>query len=128
VKKSVYAFMAIFLLAAIPHWVAASESVCADDKRVIASCFDVAGRLSIHANLRPYLHVPKTRRILGIALAADAVDGKYMWPENIERNMTPEKDIWGNYRVCPLTSAQAGTQQLVCIDAVSDMRVQPVTR
>ena len=123
-------YMRIALIAGVLHplSVYANESVCADDKRVIAPCFDVSGRLSIHANLRPYLHVPKTRRILGIALASDTVDGKYMWPENIGRNITPEKDIWGNYRVCPLTSAQAGTQQLVCIDAVSDMRVQPVTR
>src|SRR5215469_1071606 len=48
--------------------VAAAETLpCKQDPRLIQQCFAVHGRLSVHANMRPYLWPIGTNRLLGVA-------------------------------------------------------------
>src|SRR5215469_1445078 len=53
---------------------AAAETLpCKQDPRIIQQCFAVHGRLSVHANMRPYLWPIGTNRLLGVASPDGAI-------------------------------------------------------
>src|SRR5215472_5616632 len=59
---------------------AAAETLpCKQDPRIIQQCFAVHGRLSVHANMRPYLWPIRTNRLLGVA----SPDGAIIMPPEL---------------------------------------------
>ena len=77
----------------------AEEPPCRRDPRIVVQCFTVRGRLSIHANMRPYLWPVGTKRLLGIANPQSSA----VMPlelEGIFKRRIEDQAI-GDFEVCP---------------------------
>ncbi len=103
----------------------AAENLCESDKRVVASCFDVHGRLRINANLRMYMWPVGTDRMLTVRYASDRAESDPPLPANVAEIMKPGTDIFADYRVCPLTKYEPGKRQTVCVSSASRIVVRP---
>lgn len=103
---------------------------CANDKHVVEACFDVHGRISVHANSRVYLWPVGTRRIYGIEYPPDLRLPDLPLPGNVDRAVfTPTKsgigvDVFGDFRVCPFTHDEPGKMRFVCIDSATHLRTE----
>src|ERR1019366_9201353 len=105
----------------------AAANDCADNQQVVATCYNVHGRIRINANMRPYLWPAGTKRLLGIALQSDASDADYFWPDNVAKSIGLDKDVFGDFRVCPFTLGKKGIMQMVCIDSATRLIVKSQT-
>lgn len=94
---------------------------CKSNPQLIAACFTVHGRLSAY-NGTPSLRIWPigTRRLLGILADEDLL----AIPENIRNEVGFGKDIYGDFSVCPFTESKPGQMQFVCVEAMSNVRVQ----
>lgn len=101
-------------------------STCEEDKRVVAPCYDVRGRLQVHANSRLYLETEG--RLLGVALQSTASDAAYFLPENTMKMVSPKADVVGDFVVCPFTRYRAGKMQQVCIESAGSVMVEAVKK
>ena len=95
---------------------------CKDDSRLAGQCFVVHGRLSVRANMRPYLWPVGTRRLLGIA----DPDGEIVMPADLERLFAAHLDrqAFGEFEVCPYSRQRPGIMQMVCIASVRHLVVR----
>ena len=109
--------LAAGLLVAAGSVQAAERQPCKDDPRVLERCFTVHGRLTVHANMRPYLWPVGTKRLLGIA----DPDGAIIMPPELETAFASDlnREAFGDFTVCPFTREAAGHLRLVCIESVS---------
>jgi hypothetical protein len=100
----------------------AQTPACKGDARLIGQCFVVHGRLSVHANMRPYLWPVGTRRLLGIA----SPDGAIIMPAELQSLFAAHLDrqAFGDFEVCPFTRQRPGVMQMVCIAAVTHLAVR----
>ena len=91
----------------------AVEAECERNSAIVGPCFAVGGRLSIAANLRPYLRATGTGRLIGIA----APDGAMIMPTELKALFKGHLDqqAVGEFLVCPFTPYRRGTMQLACI-------------
>lgn len=103
----------------------AENSVCSEDKNLINACYNVHGKIIMHANLRPYLHLSENDRWLGIVQRSDDINAGYYWPSDIEKVFDYDTDVWGDFRVCPFTPDEPGKMRFVCIDSVANLKPQP---
>jgi hypothetical protein len=94
----------------------AENHFCADDKRVVAECYDVHGRLALHANMRLYLWPTGTKRLLAISYKPNAPQTDPLAPPELIKVLSPTTDILGDFHICPFTPEKPGRQQIVCID------------
>ena len=97
------------------------KSGCKSNPQLVAACFTVHGRLSAY-NGTPSLRIWPigTHRLLGVLKDEDPV----VIPESIRNEVGFEKDIYGDFVVCPFTQSKPGQMQFVCVEAVSNVRVQ----
>ena len=91
---------------------------CKADKRVVAACFKVHGRLSNwNGNPTRRIWIIGTKRVLGIredtALPLALTSRKADF-DNVET---------AEFEVCPLTRERKGWMQIVCVASVSDVRM-----
>ena len=94
---------------------------CKSNPQLIGACFFVHGRLSAH-NGTPSLRIWPigTHHLLGVLKDEEPLS----IPENI-RNLTGfDKDIYGDFLVCPFTKTKPGYMQFVCVEAASNVHVQ----
>jgi hypothetical protein len=103
----------------------AADNACESDKRVVASCFDVHGRLRINANLRLYMWPVGTDRMLTVHYASDRPEADPPLPSNVAEVMKPGADVFADYRVCPLTKYEPGKRQAVCVASASRIVIRP---
>jgi len=91
---------------------------CKADKRVVAACFKVHGRLSNwNGNPTGRIWVIGTNRTLGIR-----EDTKY--PVSLRNRLGNFDDVViGDFDVCPLTRERKGWMQIVCVASVSGIKV-----
>ncbi|HXJ02775.1 MAG TPA: hypothetical protein VNH44_16260 [Micropepsaceae bacterium] len=122
------AFLAGFVLlaAGLAQASYAAETVCEMDRRVVAACRDVHGRLRVNANSRVYLWPVGTSRLLGIAFASDAPNADFFLPDNVRSMLTPTMEVWGDFRVCPFTAQKSGNLQIVCVERASRLAVRAI--
>jgi hypothetical protein len=126
--KHAFAATILFCFLSCSAKAADAEGICAHDSRVVEPCYNVHGRLAFYMNMRAYLGVPETKRRLGIVFSSVPLDSPYIWPSIIDKTLTPDNEIWADYRVCPFTPQKPGVMQMVCIDAVSNMHVVPLDK
>jgi hypothetical protein len=90
---------------------------CRAQPSLVGKCFQVYGRLALY-NGAPTIRLWRagTKRVLGIS-GSYARDGYSSIPEDLERQLSWEKELWGEYLVCPYTRRRPGEMQLVCIEA-----------
>ena len=116
-RRTLRAALAAGLLIAAGSLQAAERQPCKDDPRLLERCFTVHGRLTVHANMRPYLWPVGTKRLLGIA----DPDGTIIMPPELEAAFASDlnREAFGDFAVCPFTREAAGHLRLVCIESVS---------
>ncbi len=87
---------------------------------VTGKCFSVHGRLSVY-NGTPSIRLwpTGTKRLLGIIDPNDVSNapGPSVLPLEIKNKLDWDKDVLGDFFVCPLTRQQTGRMQTVCIDS-----------
>lgn len=122
-------FRAVLLLTVIVLFcpTVAQAVSCAQDNRVVGSCYDVHGHLAIYANMRPRLQPDGTEDLLAIVPASGLETGEtdYYWPHEVGEILSTDVDIVADFHVCPFTLPEAKKMQFVCIEAVSGMKTEP---
>jgi hypothetical protein len=100
----------------------AETPACTQNTQLVGQCFTVQGRLSVHANMRPYLWPSGTHRLLGIA----STDGAIIMPPEIERIFASppfDRQLFADFDVCPFTRPRPGIMQMVCIAAARHLKI-----
>ena len=101
----------------------AATPACTQNTHLVGQCFTMQGRLSVHANMRPYLSPIGTHRLLGIA----GPDGAIIMPPEIARIFASppfDRQLVANFEVCPFTRPRPGTMQMVCIAAARNLKIR----
>jgi hypothetical protein len=93
----------------------ATGNACESDKRVVAECFDVRGRLRINANGRMYIWPVGTDRMLIVQYDDATAQPDPALPANVASALKPGTDVFADYRVCPLTKYEPGKRHAVCV-------------
>src|SRR5262252_9259207 len=123
-------FFVISLLAITPP--AASRinrepQTCRSRADVVGKCFRVHGRLSVY-NGTPSIRLwpSGTKRLLGIIDPNDTSNapGPSVLPEEIKSKLDWDKNVVGDFLVCPLTRSQPGKMQTVCIESGKNLIVR----
>lgn len=101
------------------------EKSCSQHPQLIGKCFVVHGRLSVY-NGAPALRLWKigTRRMLGISEQRFGVAGYRNLPQDIERQVSQDVAIFGDFLVCPFTRERPAEMQLVCIESGKNLVVR----
>lgn len=104
---------------------ATSVGSCRQHPQLIGSCFNLRGRLSVY-NGAPAIRLWKvgTRRMLGISEQRFAQPGFRNIPEEVEKQLNGDVEIFGDYTVCPFTKAKVGEMQLVCIERAKNLIIR----
>lgn len=101
------------------------EKPCRMHPQLVGRCFTLRGRLSVYSG-NPSLRIWRigTRRILGVSELRFAMPGYRNVPENVEKAITQDVAILGDFLVCPFTRSRPREMQLVCVESVRNMVVQ----
>ncbi len=121
-----YVLFTLAILLASSNVLTVSERVdmqlgCKINPQLVGPCFTVRGRLSTY-NGTPSLRVWPigTKRLLGVV-----EDEKLLSvPSNIRKLVGFDKDVYGDFLVCPFTAQEPNHMQFVCIEAASNVRIQ----
>lgn len=113
-----YAAVLIVLLSASLFGDDSVNPSCKADKRVVAACFKVHGRLSNwNGNPTGRIWIIRTKRMLGIREDTSL-------PKALERTRPDFDDVsTGDFEVCPFTRERKGWMQIVCVASVSNIRM-----
>jgi len=94
---------------------------------VVGKCFNVHGRLSVY-NGTPSIRLwpMGTKRLLGVIDPNDVSNapGPTILPVDIKSKLDWDKDVIGDFMVCPLTRPQSGRMQTVCIASGKNLTVR----
>ncbi len=100
---------------------------CRARSDVAGKCFIVHGRLSVY-NGTPSIRLwpVGSRRMLGIIDPKDVsnASGPSVLPEAVRTKLDADKDVFGDFLVCPLSPRRTGRMQTVCIESGKNLRVQ----
>jgi hypothetical protein len=110
--------VAIILYCAVGFADDSVNSACKADKRIVAECFSVHGRLSNwNGNPTQRIWIIGTRRMWGVREDTAL-------PKSLEEKLGNFEDVaTGTFEVCPLTREQKGRMQIVCVASVSGITV-----
>ncbi|HYW69667.1 MAG TPA: hypothetical protein VE961_01455 [Pyrinomonadaceae bacterium] len=107
---------------------AAEPQSCRSRSDVAGKCFNVHGRLSVY-NGTPSIRLwpAGTRRLLGVIDPNDTSNapGPSVLPLDIKSKLDWDKDVFGDFLVCPLTKAQPGHMQTVCLESGRNLSIHP---
>jgi hypothetical protein len=94
---------------------------------VTGECFNVHGRLSVY-NGTPSIRLwpMGTKRLLAVIDPNDVSNapGPTVLPVDIKSKLDWDKNVFGDFRVCPLTRPQSGRMQTVCIESGKNLIVR----
>ena len=100
---------------------------CRSRPDVVGKCFRVHGRLSVY-NGTPSIRLSPSgsKRLLGIIDPNDTSNapGPSVLPEAIKARLDWDKDVFGDFLVCPLTRSHPGKMQTVCIESGQNLAVR----
>ena len=103
--------------AASAQSVGAPALPCRAQPSLVGRCFSVRGRLSLY-NGAPTIRLWRagTRRMLGVS-SSYAREGYSSIPEELEKQLSWETELWGDFLVCPFTRRRPGEMQMICVEA-----------
>jgi hypothetical protein len=110
----------VFLLA-LSNGEAIKNDTCAcrGDRDVVGPCFTVHGRIRIRAGAPSVsIWVVGTRHHLGVSESH-----RCSLPTGLERRLTLDVSVFGDFTVCPYTREHPGKMQLVCILGARNLAV-----
>jgi hypothetical protein len=122
----------IFFLLLLPTVLGSSRSIpeaqsCRKRPDVSGKCFNTHGRLSVY-NGTPSIRLwpMGTKRLLGVIDPNDvsSAPGLTILPVDIKNKLAWDKDVFGDFVVCPLTRPQSGRMQTVCIASGKNLVVR----
>jgi hypothetical protein len=89
---------------------------CRAQPSLVSKCFTVRGRLSLY-NGAPTIRLWRvgTKRMLGVSSSYSQA-GYSSIPEEIEKRLDWETEVWGDFLVCPFTPLRAKEMQMICIE------------
>ncbi|MCA1634467.1 MAG: hypothetical protein LC802_12425 [Acidobacteria bacterium] len=89
---------------------------CRAQPSLVGKCFTVRGRLSLY-NGAPTIRLWRagTRRMLGVS-GSYSQDGYSSIPEELEKKLDWENEVWGDFLVCPFTRQRPKEMQMICIE------------
>ena len=100
---------------------------CRNRPDVVGKCFRVHGRLSVYNGTPSIRLAPSgSKRLLGIIDPNDtsSAPGPSVLPEEIKSKLDWDKNVFGDFLVCPLTRSQPGKMQTVCIESGKNLVVR----
>jgi hypothetical protein len=126
-----FGLLSLFLLLAIVPSTASrinsEPPTCRSRADVVGKCFRVHGRLSVY-NGTPSIRLwpSGSKRLLGIIDPNDTSNapGPSVLPEEIKSKLDWDKNVLGDFLVCPLTRSQPGKMQTVCIESGKNLIVR----
>jgi hypothetical protein len=93
---------------------------CRTRPDVVGKCFVVYGRLSVY-NGTPSIRLwpSGSKRLLGVLDPNDISNapGPTVLPGDIKGKLDWNKDMFGDFLVCPLSRKQAASMQTICIES-----------
>jgi len=112
--------IALVLLTTTAQAASARGGNCRDDPDLVGPCFQLHGKLFV-ANGTPSARILRlgTKRILGVS---EFYKG-YM-PEALERQLTWDDIVYGDYVLCPFSHEEPGKMQQVCIQSGSGLLLE----
>ena len=109
-----------------PQSVSEADS-CKRRTDVVGKCFNVHGRLSVY-NGTPSIRLWPlgTKRLLGIIDPRDAssAPGPTILPLDIKNKLDWDKDVFGDFLVCPLSVSKPGKMQTICIESGKNLSIR----
>ncbi len=100
---------------------------CRTRPDVVGRCFNVHGRLSVY-NGTPSIRLWPigSKRMLGVLDPNDAssAPGPTVLPDDIKQKLDWNKDVFGDFFVCPLSRKQPGRMQTICLDSGKHLNVR----
>ena len=104
-----------------------TADTCRTRSDLVGRCFVVHGRLSVY-NGTPSIRLWPigTKRLLGVLDPKDisAEPGRNTIPPAVESKLDFDKDVFGDFVVCPLTRSRPGRMQTVCIESGKNLAVR----
>lgn len=93
---------------------------CRSDPRLVGECFRIHGRLRAY-NGNPTFRIWRigTTRILGVA-----DDEHPHVPPNLASHLSFDREIFGDYLVCPFTPERPGWMRMVCVESAERLVVR----
>lgn len=97
---------------------------CREQPSLVGKCFMVRGRLSLY-NGAPTIRLWRagTRRMLGVS-GSYSQAGYSSIPEELEKRLGWETEVWGDFLVCPFTRRRAKEMQMICIEGGKNIVVR----
>ena len=97
---------------------------CRAQPALVGKCFRVRGRLSLY-NGAPTIRLWRvgTKRMLGVS-ASYSRDGYSRIPEELEKKLDWETDVWGDFLACPFTRQRPKEMQMICIEEGKNVLVR----
>jgi hypothetical protein len=100
---------------------------CRTRSGVVGKCFTVRGRLSVY-NGTPSIRLWPlgSKRLLGVIDPKDPSNapGPSVFPTAIKAQLDWDKEITGDFLVCPLTRSKPGRMQTICIESGKNLVVR----
>ena len=94
---------------------------------VVGKCFNVNGRLLVY-NGTPSIRLRPSgsKRLLGVIDPNDTSNapGPTVLPVSIKEKLDWNRDVYGDFLVCPLTRAKPGRMQTICIESAKNLTVR----
>ena len=94
---------------------------CRAQPSLVGRCFRVRGRLSLY-NGAPTIRLWRagTKRMLGIS-SSYSREGYSSIPDELERQLSWETELWGDFLVCPFTRRKPGEMQMICVESAKNV-------
>ena len=129
IQVSLFSLLSLILISSVwaaPQSVPEADS-CKRRPDVVGKCFNVHGRLSVY-NGTPSIRLWPlgTKRLLGIIDPKDvsSAPGPTILPLDIKSKLDWNKDVFGDFVVCPLTVSKPGKMQTICIESGKNLTIR----
>ena len=101
-----------------------AQKPCREQPSLVGKCFMVRGRLSLY-NGAPTIRLWRagTKRMLGVS-ASYSREGYTSMPSELERQLSWEKEVWGDFLVCPFTPRRPREMQMICIERAKNIDIR----
>ena len=97
---------------------------CHEHPDLVGPCYSVRGRMN-YWNGTPSVRiwVVGTKRILGVIDGGCEGEGCSL-PEQVASKLSWEKDLFGDFVVCPFSHDQKGVMRFVCVDSARRLEIR----
>lgn|SRR5580692_5468122 len=112
--------LSLFLVFSMRSLNAEQKQSCKNNPRVVGQCFKIHGRVRIGNGIGMTIWRVGTGRILAVG------DVDIIIPDNLSdaafrKGNIYDRDVFGDFEVCPFTESREGEMQWVCVESASHL-------